>query len=305
MTTDRITIVVITMNRRDEVLASLSRHEAEVILVDNASTDGTAEAVRAALPHVRVVRMAHNAGAQARNVGVALATTPYVAFADDDSWWAAGALDRAVDVLDAHRRMALLAGRMLVGDVGRLDPVSAAMATAPLGTRPGGAGPDILGFVACGTVIRRSAFLGVGGFDGIVHFPGEEERVSLDLEDAGWLQCYVPDVVAHHHPSPSRGDPRRRERLIVRNALLTAVMRRPWREVARRAAAFFRAGDGAGAGVLAAVPRLPLAVAARRRVSPRTEHRLRALARAEHHVLGRDALVRETHPVPPAPAGIA
>jgi GT2 family glycosyltransferase len=277
----RVTVVVISQNRRDELLLSLPRHEGPVILVDNASTDGTAEAVRRQLPAVRTVRLTDNAGAAARNVGVALARTPYVAFADDDSWWAPGALERAADVLDRHPRLAVLAGRVLVGPQQRLDAVSGAMATAPLGTRPGGAGPDVLGFVACGAVVRRSAFLAVGGFDEVVHFPGEEERVSLDLEDRGWLQCYVPDVVAHHHPSPRRGDPRHRELLITRNALLTACMRRPWAEVVRRATAGVRAGGARRAGVIAAVPRLPAAVRRRRRVSPTVEQRLRLLAQAE------------------------
>lgn len=277
---DRITVVVISRDRREELLASLPRHEAPAVLVDNASADGSAAAVRAALPHVRVVRMTHNAGATARNVGVALAGTPLVAFADDDSWWAPGALARAADLFDRHPRMAVLAGRVLVGPAERVDPTSAAMAAAPLGTSPGGAGPDVLGFVACGAVVRRSAFLAAGGFDDVVHFPGEEERLCLDLADAGWLQCYVPDVVAHHHPSPGRGSPRHRQLLITRNALLTAVMRRPWREVARRAVTGLGAGGGARDGVLAAVPRLPAAVRARRRVSPATEARLRLLRTA-------------------------
>src|SRR3954471_8265332 len=98
------------MNRREELLASLPRHEAPVILVDNASMDGTADAVRAALPHVRVVRLPENLGAVARNVGVALAETELVAFADDDSWWAPGALSLASALFSRHPRMAVLAG---------------------------------------------------------------------------------------------------------------------------------------------------------------------------------------------------
>ena len=63
-----------------------------MILVDNGSTDGTVAAVRDARPDLRVVRLGTNRGAPARNLGVRLAATPYVAFADDDSWWSPGAL---------------------------------------------------------------------------------------------------------------------------------------------------------------------------------------------------------------------
>jgi GT2 family glycosyltransferase len=275
---DQITVVVMSRNRRDGLLRSLPRHDAPVILVDNGSTDGTADAVRAALPSVRVIRLARNLGAVARNIGVEAAGTPYVAFADDDSWWAPGALDRAVQVLAAHPRVALVAARQLVGAQERLDVVSAGMARAPLGRHPDGAGPDVLGFVACAAVVRRCAFLAVGGFDDVVRFPGEEERVALDLTERGWLLSYVEDVVAHHHPAPGRGGADERQKLIVRAALLTACMRRPWPVVWRRAAAEWRAGGARRAGLLAAAATVPAALRRRRRVRPAVETQLRLLA---------------------------
>ena len=273
-----VTTVVISRDRRADLMVTLPRHTGPVILVDNGSTDGTVEAVRGAFPHIRVIALDHNAGAVARNAGVREARTPYVAFADDDSWWAPGALDRAAELLDTHPRVALLAARMLVGPQERLDPLSAELATAPLGISPGGAGPDVLGFAACAAVVRRSAFLAVGGFDPVVHFPGEEERVALDLDDTGWLLSYAEELVVHHHPSPSRGPAARRQALITRNALLTAVMRRSWREVGERAVTGLR-GPGR-AGILHAVPRLPRAGWNRRPVSARLEDRLRRLSTA-------------------------
>jgi glycosyltransferase involved in cell wall biosynthesis len=104
---DRITVVVATQNRREELLRSLPRHEAPVVLIDNGSTDGTPQAVREQLPHVQVVEVGRNLGATARTVGDAVPALPYVAFADDDSWWAPGCLERAADLLDAHPRLGL------------------------------------------------------------------------------------------------------------------------------------------------------------------------------------------------------
>jgi hypothetical protein len=72
----------------------------------------------------------------------------------------------------------------------------------------------------------------------VVFFGGEEERVALDLAAAGWGLAYVPDVpelVVHHHPSPSR-DLRARTVQAERNRVLVAVLRRPWRVIARTAA---------------------------------------------------------------------
>jgi hypothetical protein len=62
-----------------------------VIVIGNGSVDGTAAAVRERHPGVDLIELGANRGAAARNVGMARAGTPYVAFADDDSWWAPGA----------------------------------------------------------------------------------------------------------------------------------------------------------------------------------------------------------------------
>ncbi len=270
-----VTVVVATRNRRADLLVSLPRHEAPVILVDNSSTDGSASL---AFPSVRVISLRRNLGAVARNVGVQAARTPYVAFADDDSWWAPGALSLAARVLDAHPAVAVVTGQMLVGASQRVDPLSAAMAAAPLGTSPGGAGPDVLGFAACAAVVRRSAYLAVGGFDDVVRFPGEEERLTLDLAEAGWLLSYVDDLVMHHHPSPVRGPASERQAQIVRSALLTACMRRPWADAVAVASAGLRSGGPARAGVLSAVPRLPGALRNRRLISAGLQDRLGRLA---------------------------
>ncbi|MEW9531081.1 glycosyltransferase family 2 protein [Microbispora sp. NPDC049125] len=272
----RVTVVVATRNRHSDLESSLPRHEGPVIVVDNGSADGSAAFVRDRFPHVRLVELGRNLGATARNVGARLATTPYVAFADDDSWWAPGALDRAAGVLDAHPRLALLAAHILVGPEERPDPICAAMARSPLKTEPDLPGPSVLGFLACGAVVRRDAYLAAGGFDDVVFFFGEEERLALDLASAGWGLSYVADVVAHHHPSAARVSGRRRV-LASRNRLLTAVLRRPWPVVGRAALAAARGGPPGWRALGEAVTRLPKALWRRRGLPPEVEAALRSL----------------------------
>lgn len=274
--TDKVTVVVMTRDRWTDLQRSLPRHRAPVVLVDNGSRDGTPDAVRQRFPHVKVVEADRNLGAMARNIGVALATTEYVAFADDDSWWAPGSLVRAAELLDSDPRLGLVAGCVLIGQQARADPVCIQMRDSPLPAEPGLPGPAIMGFPACGAVVRRQAYQAAGGFDDVVFFLGEEERLALDLASLGWRMAYVEDLLAHHYPSESRNRAQREVR-IRRNALLTAVMRRPWSIVARAAVRLLRDGATGRRALVAAAWVLPKALVRRRRVPQQVERAARLL----------------------------
>ncbi|OAP20100.1 MULTISPECIES: glycosyltransferase family 2 protein [Amycolatopsis] len=271
---NRTTVVVATRNRAEELartLAELSTIDPPppVIVLDNGSTDHTAE-LAASFEQVRVIRSQHNHGAAARNQGVIAARTPYVAFSDDDSWWARDALPRAEKLFAAHPRLGLLTGRTLVGPEERDDPITPALAHSPLGTPPDAPGPLVLGFLACSAIVRRSAFLQAGGFSPMLHFGAEEQLLSYDLAAAGWQLCYAKHVVAHHYPSSSRPSPGWRQRAETRNQLLISWQRRPADVCAnqlRRLLARARREPGLLAALAAAAIRLPHALA-RRRVLP-------------------------------------
>jgi GT2 family glycosyltransferase len=271
-----VTVVVAARNGCAELRRSLARHQGPVIVIDNGSTDQTLPMIAREFPAVQVVPLPRNDGATARNLGAALASTPYVAFADDDSWWEPGALETAAGLFEAYPRLGLIAGRVLVGGQERLDDVSRLMAQAPLGTEPDLPGPSVLGFLACAAIVRRQAFLTVGGFDDVVFFFGEEERVALDLVTAGWGLAYVDGVIAHHYPQPVP-EHRARIQLAARNRLLTAVMRRPWPVVVGTAWQLCRSGPAQRRGLLAAARRVPRAVRRRSRLSPRVEGMRRKL----------------------------
>lgn len=229
-------VVIATRNRAQSLCTTLERlsslpERPHIVIVDNGSTDGTPEMVTDRFPQVTVIPLETNLGAAARNIGVDALTTDYVAFCDDDSWWTAGALRRGAELFDRHATLGLLAGKVLTGECAKPDPTCTLMANSPLGQPHGLPGPRILGFMACGAMVRREAFLSVKGFNPHFGIGGEENLLALTLAAQGWELVYVENVVAHHYPSPIR-DRQARSVLTTRNDLWTTWLRRPPRKVA-------------------------------------------------------------------------
>jgi N-acetylglucosaminyl-diphospho-decaprenol L-rhamnosyltransferase len=278
--------VIVTRNRREQLEQTLDRltklpEQPAIVVVDNGSRDGTVAAVRSRPEAVRVVGLAGNRGSAARNVGAELAQTPYVAFSDDDSWWQPGALARAERLLDADARIALLAARVLVEPERRLDPTCVAMATSPLDGDARLPGPRVLGFLACGAIVRRAAFLAVGGFHARLGIGGEEALLALDLAEAGYELVYADDVVAHHQPDRRRRPGR--ARITVRNELLVTWLRWPLPGALRRTGRLLVAQGRdrqAALGAIDALRAAPWVLRERQPVGARLERGLRTLDRA-------------------------
>jgi GT2 family glycosyltransferase len=241
MVEGRATIVVLSYNRRVQLLSTLESLQKlpgtwPIIVIDNGSTDGTAISVARRFPSVMLIRAQRNLGAAARNIGVAYAHTPYVAFSDDDTQWEPEALERAVNLLDQAPDVAVLSACVHIGPMRRLDPNCQTMAQSPL-ARDSLPGPQLLGFMAGACVMRARAFYEVGGYWPPLFIGGEESLMALDMVEQGWRIVYAADVVTRHFPSIIR-DSRLRERLSIRNAIWVAWMRRPvraaWRETSLR-----------------------------------------------------------------------
>jgi GT2 family glycosyltransferase len=280
----RVAVVMITHNRCEEVLRSLEHltslpEQPPIVLVDNGSKDGTAAAVARRFPHVEIVDAGGNLGAAGRTLGVRRVEAPYIALCDDDTWWDPGGLARAADLFDAHERLAIVTARVLIGPEEREDPICAELERSPLPAQPGMPGPSLLGFLAGACMVRRAAFLAVGGFPRDVFLGGEEELLAVDLAARGWWLCYIPELVVHHYPSPRR-DVKTRRAHLVRNALWFAWMRRPLGSALRRTLRAARAAPWDSAsrvGFVAAMAGMPRVLRQRRVVPPEIESGLRLL----------------------------
>ncbi|HEV8689489.1 MAG TPA: glycosyltransferase [Ideonella sp.] len=221
MSDPRVSVVVLTHNRPRELehcLRQLTQlpEQPPIIVVDNASRGpGTALILRH-FPQVQRIRCDRNLGAAARNLGVGRVRTRYVAFCDDDGWWAPGALARAADLMDGDERIGLVAASVRVGAAEQLDPACLRMAQSDA----------LLGFMAGAAVMRTRAFRSTGGFEPRLFLGGEEVLMSLELATRGWRMVYAPHVGSYRHPSPLR-DAEARRRLRVRNRVWVAWLRLP------------------------------------------------------------------------------
>ncbi|MFR9792959.1 glycosyltransferase family 2 protein [Streptomyces sp. MB22_4] len=284
---DRTTVVVITHNRRTELLRTLGElarlpERPQVIVTDNGSTDGTAGAVERDFPGTTLLRPGRNLGAVGRNLAVRHVRTPYVAFCDDDSWWEPGSLARAADLLDARPRLAAVTARIVVEPEGTEDPVVRELRDSPLPGPDWLPGPALGSFLAAATVMRTTAFRAGGGFHPGLWLGGEEELLACDLLRQGWWLAYAEELTVHHQASLLRDSTARRV-LGLRNTLWFTWLRRPLLPALRRTGYLMRTvpRDTASARAFArATAGLPWVLRQRDPVPPDLEHCLSALEAA-------------------------
>ena len=121
----KLSYVIVTRNRRNALIQTLARLEEttqlptrswEVIVVDNASDDGSPEAVAREFRDARIIRLAENEGMPGRNHGFRKAKGRYVCLIDDDSYPVGRAIPMSLAYLEHNPRTAAVVGRVVLPD---------------------------------------------------------------------------------------------------------------------------------------------------------------------------------------------
>jgi GT2 family glycosyltransferase len=234
-------VVLVNYKNCDDTLACLEgiaglewpADDLEVVVVDNASGDGSIERIQDRFPAVQVLENERNEGfAGGCNRGVEAARGEYVAFVNNDARPDSQWLRAAVDVLRRDASIACVASKVLDWEGRSIDFVDAGMAFYGHGFQLHAGEPDrgdhdveadVLFATGAGMVVRAETFRRVGGFD---------ERYFLFFEDLdfGWRLWmlghrvrYVPaSLVYHrHHAAVDRLGDWQNQFLLERNALFT------------------------------------------------------------------------------------
>ena len=207
----RLSYVIVTHNRRDTLLRTLSRLEEttplergewETIVVDNGSDDGTAKAIASDFPDVGVVKLRHNEGMPARNHGYRVARGRYVCMLDDDSYPVDDAVPASLEYLDRDEQVAAVVGRVELPD----------------GSTEGPALPHVL--LGGASIVRKSVLDATGGFAPEFFRQAEEYDLSFRILSTGCRIERFEDVAFFHEKAPGGRGGALTHRMDLRNNLI-------------------------------------------------------------------------------------
>jgi GT2 family glycosyltransferase len=215
-----VTVSIVNHENREAVLASLAAladdAEIEVIVVDNVSQDGSADAIRAAFPNVTVIERSERAGFGANhNLALRHAKGRHVLMLNDDARVQPGAIAALSRCLDEQPEVALVAPTVVSPGGGveptcwprpslRTDILGALRPGRPPRVEPGSATP--IGWVTgCAMMVRRDAVADVGGFDEGFFMYSDEIDLCRRLLDAGHRIARVPEARVVHEGQLSTG----------------------------------------------------------------------------------------------------
>jgi len=185
----KLSYVIVTHNRCEALLRTLRHlyrttplplHQWECWVVDNASTDGTAEALRQQFCRVNVIRREHNEGAGARSHAFPHATGEYMILLDDDSYPIGDTVERSLHYLDATPEAAALCGLVVL----------------PNGSYEACAMPSVL--LSGAVCLRKRVVDEIGGFRPEFFRKAGEYDFSFRIWAAGYRVDRFEDVLYRH-----------------------------------------------------------------------------------------------------------
>jgi GT2 family glycosyltransferase len=227
-----VSVVIVTWNRKDDVLEAVQSVHAqayenvEIVVADNASTDGTAEAIRRCYPAITLLELSRNSGAAAgRSAAISVSRGDIVFMLDSDASLTHDTLSRIVHKFQEEPEVGLITCKIVNAFTGKLD--------AWIFTEMDKADQDVeflsYSFCSAGAAIRREVVDRAGLFWDKLFIYCEEDDLSLRVWDSGYKILYYPQALIYHRESPQKRVSRtNRDYFDLRNSLLIYLVRYPW-----------------------------------------------------------------------------
>ena len=194
-----VTVNILSYNRRDELKHTLTRvHEQEyknieVIVVDNASCDGTPEMIKEFFPSVNLIQLKKNIGAPGYNYGFKAAKGEYILILDDDSYPTNNTICELLNVIKSNPKIGIVAAKI---NNTLLDFCE---------TQNYPANP--FSFVGCGALLDISKLEEVGYYDKNIFIYLNELNLTSKFIDKGYSVVYCDTATVYHNQSlKSRGE---------------------------------------------------------------------------------------------------
>ena len=202
-----VTINILSFNRKDDLRITLTKvfeqdyRNIEVIVVDNASTDGTQKMVKEEYPYVKLVELKENIGIAGWNKGFELAQGEYILVLDDDSYPLSQSIKYAIANIVEEDNIGIIACNILNNRHEQLIFDSS------------------LYFIGCGALFKKVLINNLGGFHEDLFIYEHEIEFSMRAFNYGYKISFCSDAQIIHNVSNTNRTTGRRKRYVTRNIL--------------------------------------------------------------------------------------
>ena len=218
----RVSIIILNWNGAEligDCLRSVEGQDVsgfEAIVVDNGSTDGSAELVAREFPAIRLIRQSENTGfCRGNNIGIAAASGELIVLLNNDAELAPSFVRRLLDAADLEPEIGMFATRILMHDrrnvfdsTGLLvypDGICRSRGWLEKDVGQYDVADEVLGPNGCAAAYRRAMLDDVGVFDERYFAYLEDLDLAFRGQLRGWRCRYVPDAVCYHKKSITSG----------------------------------------------------------------------------------------------------
>lgn len=184
-----VSVNILSYNRKEDLRHTLTKvyeqdyKNIEVIVVDNASSDGSQKMVEQEFPSVKLIKLTANIGIAGWNKGFEIAKGEYVLVLDDDSYPKKNAILKGMQILTKDKSVGILAFQVIENNDLSFNSDKLL---------------DAINFIGCGALIRNEVFYNIGYFNKDLFIYFHEVEFSMRVLNFGYKIKKCTDAVVFH-----------------------------------------------------------------------------------------------------------